>query len=253
MPITLPAHPAAILPFCRHLPVVPLVIGACAPDIAYVIGKWAKVSHSWPGVLTFCVPAGLLALLWTESLLLPHLAPRLPRVLGVEWSRFARAGLRPTRDARAWLLVMVALALGAATHVLWDGFTHRRMWPARDLYAGVFVAPHWPLTRVLQHSSTLAGTALIALSLRSAYPRLPSGGVGARAHRAAIWPTVLATAIGIAGGFAVRFAVGWRAGSTISLLWRFFWPGVGGAIFALTVVSLLALLRPLPLTSGSEE
>lgn len=252
MPITLPAHAAAILPFRRHLPVVPLAIGACAPDLAYVIGKWSGISHSWTGVLPFCIPAGLLALVWTESLLLPHLAPRLPRALGVEWSRYARAGVRPPRDARAWLLVVVALAIGAVTHVLWDGFTHRRMWPARDLYAGYFVAPHWPLTRVLQHTSSFAGSALVLVALRRAYPELPRGTASARGP---LLPTVLATALGIAGGLAVRAAIGWRAGSTISLLWRFFWPGVGGAIFALTIVCVLSLLRSpaaAPPTSGSE-
>lgn len=250
MPISLPAHAAAILPFRRYLPVLPLAIGACAPDIAYIIGKWSKISHSWTGVLPFCIPAGLIALLWTEALVLPHLAPRLPRLLGVEWSRFARAGSSPSRDARAWLLVVVAIAIGALTHVLWDGFTHRKMWPARDLYAGFFVAPHWPLTRVFQHTSSLCGTGLVALALRRAYPHLPAAPSSPRTLP--LWPTALVTLLGVAGGFAARLVVGWRAGSAVSLLWRFFWPGVAGAIIALTVVCVVSRLSRAPLTSGSE-
>lgn len=251
MPITLPAHPAAILPFRRHLPVLPLAIGASAPDLAYVVGKWSKISHSWTGVLPFCIPAGLLALLWTEALLLPHLAPRLPRFLGVDWARFARAGSMPSRDARAWLLVIVALGIGAMSHVLWDGFTHRRMWPARDLYAGFFVAEHWPLTRVFQHASSLAGTAVVALALWRAYPLLPASPSTASRH--SYWPTLIATALGVAAGFAGRLVVGWRAGSAISLLWRFFWPGVAGAIIALTIVCVASRLRAARITSGNGE
>jgi uncharacterized protein DUF4184 len=64
MPVTLPAHVAAVLPLfrVRWLPPAALVVGARVPDLAYLFGMSAYASHNLDGLLRFSLPVGLL--LW---------------------------------------------------------------------------------------------------------------------------------------------------------------------------------------------
>src|SRR5690349_729005 len=158
VPVTLPAHAAAVLPFFRlsRRGVLPtaLVVGACAPDLSYVYTMRAlgDYAHEFPGFVLFCVPVGLAVLVWLEALILPEL-------LGVQWGRFARTEGLP-RAPLAWVATVGALVLGASTHLLWDGFTHASMWPADVLYPDIRVpvgSRELPLARVLQHASSLVG------------------------------------------------------------------------------------------------
>ncbi len=63
------------------------------------------------------------------------------------------------RGFAAWIAIAVAVLLGAATHQLWDGFTHAWLWPAKVLYP-IFGRPIL-LSRILQHTSSLLGLALV--------------------------------------------------------------------------------------------
>ncbi|WP_256254086.1 DUF4184 family protein [Nannocystis exedens] len=192
----LPSHAAAVLPLlhlrgARRLPANALVLGSTAPDLVYLVGTLGAAAHHPRGLLSSCLPAGLLAFLYVEALLLPVVGPWLVA------SSPARArptlarllGPRPLpRTFGAWLLVLLALLVGAATHQLWDGFTHAWMWPARALYPTTTVSllGHTVLlSRALQHLSGVLGLVVVVAYLRRATaPALAASEPGERADAA---------------------------------------------------------------------
>jgi hypothetical protein len=247
MPVTLPAHAAAILPLCRvgggrWLPPSALVAGACAPDVAYLLGPISSLSHSWPGLVLFCLPAGLALWVWLEALVLPVLRRVLPAVGGVQWGRFLLTRGLPATP-RGHVLAALAVLLGAATHVLWDGFTHPRSWPSTVLYPHVFVPLgrwNFPLARVLQHASSLVGSLVVLGVLARRYPRLPQA-PGGRWHEAL--PVLLPTLLGALVGLTLRLARFQPQGFLEGQLHWAFWPTVRGALLGLSLGCLLARWR----------
>lgn len=142
MPFTL-SHAAAVLPAIRRngtarWPLFPsaLVAGSFAPDITYFADtvipgamEFGSFTHTFLGVVTVNVAiAAALVTVWV--LLREPLAALLPvRVRGrvhafVRGQRWTRASFGPS----AWLWFAVSGALGAATHVVWDAFTHHSRW-----------------------------------------------------------------------------------------------------------------------------
>ena len=156
MPLA-PAHPAAVLPLQRlGLPLSGLVVGAVAPDLpVYLpVGVSYSTTHSARGLpvdtVSGLVVLGFWVALVRDALvdLTPPLRDRLP----------ARARL----DRRAWLLAPIAVAIGAATHVLWDSTTHDWGFVVRGLaFLDDDVGP-LPLYRWLQHASTVVGSVVVA-------------------------------------------------------------------------------------------
>ena len=72
------------------------------------------------------------------------------------------ASLRPRRTS-IWLTI-VAVALGAATHLLWDGMTHRTGWLA-EWFPSMLqeVSPGLRRYRLLQHISSVIGAVSIVV------------------------------------------------------------------------------------------
>jgi hypothetical protein len=141
MPFTL-AHPAAVLPLRgRGLPTTAMVAGAMVPDLPQLLGftQARDLSHSPLGVVTIDLGMGLVALMLWYAVYRRPLADlafdpwrdRLPDVVAM--------------DLRTWLLSVPAVAVGAATHVVWDAFTHEDGWGVQHLspleasYRGVAV------------------------------------------------------------------------------------------------------------------
>jgi hypothetical protein len=247
MPVTLPAHAAAVLPFFRLsrrglLPTA-LVVGACAPDLSYVyalrdIGDFA---HAFPGFLLFCLPVGLAVLVWLEALVLPSLRLALPEACGVQWGRFVSTKGLP-RTPLAWAVAAGALVLGAATHILWDGFTHHGMWPASVLYPEVRVAigsRELPLSRLLQHASSLLGSLLVLGYMARRYPRLAPVTGGSWASFLVV---LLPTTTGALAGLALRLVRYQDMGALEAQLWWAFWPTVTGALVGLSLGCALVRL-----------
>ena len=249
MPVTLPAHAAAVLPLVRlsrwGVPPVALVLGACAPDLSYVVETVGMAggaeAHALPGLFLFCLPVGLVTLVWLEALVLPVLRRTLPEVGGVQWGRFLRTQGLP-RSGRTWALAAGAVVLGAATHVLWDGFTHRQMWPAEVLYPHLTLPVGHralPLARVLQHASSLVGSLVVLGWLVRRYPRLePHAGGSWRSFL----PVLLCSGTGAAVGLALRLAHFERLGALEAQLWWAFWPTATGALVGLTLGCVGSLL-----------
>ena len=139
MPFT-GSHVAAVLPLGgTALPVSALVVGSMAPDIPYYVpeGPWMVVAgggatHSLLGFAVVAPLWGLLVLLLWHAVLAPAavavspdaLRRRLPAPATVR-DRFG--------SPRALALTVLALVVGAATHVLWDAFTHEGRWGAENV------------------------------------------------------------------------------------------------------------------------
>lgn len=255
MPLTFPSHAAAVLPLLRiagerGLPASALVIGSTAPDLVYLVGTLGAAAHQPRGLLTVCLPAGLLAFLYLEALVLPVVGPLLV-ALWPERGRAIAVGLvapRPLpRGARAWAAVAVALVLGAATHQLWDGFTHAWMWPARALYpeASVsLVGRPILVARALQHVSSALGLAIVLVYLRRrAWPEVTRA-PGARGEAARRLALVLAAPL-VAG--AVAGALRLRAPDPMitRALWNAAWTACAWFALLLGVACLCARLAAL--------
>ncbi|PTL78645.1 DUF4184 family protein [Vitiosangium sp. GDMCC 1.1324] len=236
MPVTLPAHAAAVLPLCRvrWLPPAALVVGSSVPDLAYLFGMSAFASHTPEGLLRFSLPVGLLLWVWLEVLVLPVLRRTLPEVGGVQWGRFLRTRGLPV-GARAWAQAALAVWLGAATHALWDGFTHRYRWPAKELYphASLALGP-WelPLVTWLQHGSSVVGSLLVLGLLARRYPHLPETPGGSwRGFLPVLLPTVVLGAL-VLGLRLARAPL--HAPLELQLQWTV-WHVLDGALVGLTL------------------
>jgi hypothetical protein len=167
-----PAHPAAILPLLRRGRWVSagLVTGSIAPDLpTYLpLGLTHEQTHPLTAILW---PDGLLAI----GALLVWWGPLRPALMSLWPAAAARCGPPAWRDLRIWRTRATAaqwlgwLALSElvalATHLLWDGFTHRD---------GYF-AEHWsllnraidghPIFNLLQFWCSVVGIAVVAAYL----------------------------------------------------------------------------------------
>jgi hypothetical protein len=172
MPFTL-SHAAVVIPGARWLERHGLlgaaVIGSMTPDFGYFLPlhleRWQ--THSFPALLSFCLPVGLFAWLLFELLIKPATVEILPD----RWYRpIVRDHDRPLPEtARAWLWIVVALLAGAVTHLIWDGFTHEsgrgvRLMPELDT-AVHFAGRDWYLYRLLQHGSSVVGLTLVLIAV----------------------------------------------------------------------------------------
>lgn len=175
MPFT-PSHAVVALPFVRT-PLVPaaIAVGAMAPDLPlFVRGLPLHYgrTHDLVWLPVTIVLAFALLLVW-RCLFRPavrELSPRwLAERLPLEWDADARAALRDTvgftpagRFAGGGLaLLIVSLALGVISHIVWDLFTHEGRWgmavfPMLGDQWGPFFVYKW-----LQYGSSALGLAII--------------------------------------------------------------------------------------------
>jgi hypothetical protein len=212
------SHPAAILPFLRTpLPASALVVGSIAPDLPYYVPiDFPLRTHTALSVVSTDVVLGAVAwALWHGVLAAPALAA-------------SPAGLRARTSALGWVLAAVAVAVGAATHVLWDEFTHPRRWGTAHIPA---LADTWgplPGYRWLQYASGLVGGVVLIVWFvrwwRRTPPR-PAPPGGAR------WPWLVLLTVGaIAGAAAALSASSIGAAGFAGATWG------GGAALAAAVV-----------------
>jgi len=166
------AHPAAVVPLAKLLGrnAVPsaLAIGSVIPDAWYLIpGLERGDTHDLLGALWFCLPAGLVAYTAFHLIFKQPMLALLPRNLARRLAAWASPGL----PAVPWLSVMGSMAGGIATHLVWDAFTHTDYLAVlnAEVFAGV------RLQQILQHASTLLGSAFLAWwswrKLRATQPR----------------------------------------------------------------------------------
>lgn len=211
MPFTV-AHAAAALPLSRlsrtRLPMAALMIGAMSPDFGYFPPlEVARMStHNLPGVLQFCLPAGLVV--WLVYVLLVE-RPTIALLPDAWRTRLAPSTMSLPLIAFACLAIM----LGALTHIAWDAFTHAStpvvdaLPPLADVRVDLGHRT-MPLYRFLQYLSSVFGMAALgvwALRLRR-LPALPAAqvvpGTSMRARIAACIALVV-----VPCAFAVAYVV----------------------------------------------
>lgn len=225
MPFT-PSHAVVALPFVRT-PLVPaaVAVGAMTPDAPLFVRALPlsyAVTHSPLWLPATMAMALLLLLVWRCALrpaareLSPDvLARRLPsgwdagagRALGETFGG-GPAGDAPARW-RGILLLLVSLAIGVLTHIVWDLFTHEGRW-------GVLVLPvldeQWgPLTgyKWLQHGSSVLGLLILGIWAALWLRRRSAGALPERVLPAAVrvaWWLSLPAMLAVAwfAGFAVH-------------------------------------------------
>ncbi|MGA9783742.1 MAG: DUF4184 family protein [Terracidiphilus sp.] len=180
MPFTL-AHVAAAMPLRRsRLILSALIVGTMAPDFEYFVrlrpgGGWG---HTIPGAFGLSLPLGL-AVLW-----LFHSFAKAPAVALLPQGVQRRLGrsLLPFRflGMRRFLMILLSLLVGIATHLAWDSFTHSRGWFYHHfgLLHRHVVLPwlhRMSVYTFLQIFSSVAGVLILWLWLRSWYRATPPG------------------------------------------------------------------------------
>ncbi|SHH14908.1 DUF4184 family protein [Massilia sp. CF038] len=184
MPFTF-SHPAAVLPLLRPLgrfgSLSALVIGSTAPDLSFIVpmGLSRAQTHAPAALLTYCLPAGLLAYLAF------HLILKLPLLRLSSGSLHDRLCQVAAAPLATWRAVVASLLCGALTHLLWDGFTHQGtvivaalpflrlpLWAGDGYTFYVFSA--------LQQLSSVLGLIVLAVWLKRRYGNSTGHGSGAR-------------------------------------------------------------------------
>lgn len=175
MPFT-PSHAVVALPFVRT-PIVPaaVAIGAMTPDLPLFVrglGVFGVPNYGTTHdvrALPLTMLVALILLLAWRLLLRPAarvLAPRwIAERLPASWDDGMRADLRETfPSVRGVLWLVVALALGVFSHILWDSLTHEGRlgveWlPVLDQQWGPLLGYKW-----LQYGSGAFGLIVLAIA-----------------------------------------------------------------------------------------
>ncbi len=216
MPFTF-CHPAAALPFCRWRFVLSaLVIGSISPDFEYflTVSGQNRGGHTFPGVLLYTFPVALCMLAVFHGLLKWPVISLLPSGLQAKV-------VEPARKFTWWpprrlILVLLSLALGIATHIIWDNLTHSDEWVGRH-WSGIAIplGQVWggriTIEKLLQYGSTGIGAAVMVIYFFHWYRRAPRsmGGWPPRlspAATAALVVVLCAIAIGAGSMRAARNA-----------------------------------------------
>ncbi len=167
MPFTL-AHPAAAIPLKNLLGkygiLSALIIGSLTPDFIYFLPlPFSRIqTHSLLALIWFCLPAGIIAWLLFQHILKRPLIALLPDSFqkrlafseNVHYSSLKISG------------IILSLLIGAATHLLWDSFTHAdspivQNSPVLNFLIFEIMGYKVWVYKLLQHGSTFLGIALI--------------------------------------------------------------------------------------------
>ena len=140
-----------------------------SPDLLYFLlldTEHRGISHSWLGLFTFCLPAGILFSFAFHRLFKYHVILNLPRPVdrwlsGLAYSRFEINSLRK------WSVLVISVLAGAISHFFWDSFTHTegeiaRLFPIL-IQESTILGITRPICTFLQHLSTISGAILILL------------------------------------------------------------------------------------------
>jgi hypothetical protein len=171
MPFT-PTHVLAITPaaaaFRGWLPFSALAIGSMIPDLPLFVplAPDYATTHSLSGLFTTCLPLGMLGFIAFQAAMKRPLIALLPATVRCRCA--AVAGLSLGLSVRAAVRVASAVTIGAATHVVWDAFTHRGRWGTRlvpwlDTTALTIAGHAVPGYKAMQYGSTAVGLPLLAV------------------------------------------------------------------------------------------
>lgn len=170
MPFTA-AHAVAALPFRKtRLNTAAFAVGCLSPDFEYFLRLVPRGSfgHTLAGVLLLDLPVSLVVLWLFQRYVADALVAIASRLFPLRQDSVEKIF---TRNIPAFLVIVLSILLGAATHIIWDAFTHPSFWPYR----------HHPLLRyslqlplgasievfkLLQYGSTVLGLCILAVLWR---------------------------------------------------------------------------------------
>ena len=232
MPFTF-SHPSIVLPLAflpnRIVSLSALIIGSITPDFEYFIRMQLKSehSHSFFGLFWWDVPIGVVLFFLFHCLVKRPLVQNLPLFLS---ERFEYLEVRRGKPAfgKQWWIVLICLWLGAASHVLWDGFTHKHgffveyfTFLSSDIF-GIQVY------KVLQHVSTFLGGITLVLSIH----QLPRKRMECHQPKVIYWLVILVVTVLLLG---FRFF----CGGSLNRIGNFVVSFISSGILGVVVASLI--------------
>ncbi|MEP6612611.1 MAG: DUF4184 family protein [Mucilaginibacter sp.] len=236
MPFTF-AHPAIVLPFGkifkRGLSVTGLVIGSMSPDFEYFFRMriFSAYSHTWEGLVWFDVPLAFVLVILYEIFIKEKLITHLPGGLN---RRFYYTRQHVTFYTVGYFIAILAsVALGAASHIAWDGFSHPNgmyvhQWPVLQRVFNIYGYHLYGFT-ILQHGSTLLGLLFIAIVCLA----LPKGELTRAKSITGFWlQVVLVTAVTV----AIKLAAGLQLNAYSNVIISI----IDGGLLGLVVSALLS-------------
>lgn len=170
------AHPAIVFPlkqsrYGRWLNLPALITGSVSPDLLYSSGMYraADEAHHFIGWFYTGLPVCLAVLLIFHWLSVP-----LKTVLPFPVTDPL------TRSLRKNSVILLSLFIGAATHIIWDAFTHETGTMVRalsvlqvPLLQGMTDGQEIAVYKVLQHLGSLLGTGYLCLKFAQYQRALP--------------------------------------------------------------------------------
>lgn len=172
MPFTF-SHPAIILPL-KYLPknwfsLTGLVVGSVTPDFEYFIRMkvQSNYSHTLYGIFWFDLPLAILLSFLFHNTVRNALFFNSPdifksRVLiftSFNWNNYFKEN---------WIIVVISLLIGIASHLLWDGFSHNHGYFVEHISTLKnsinLLGNEIPIWKITQHLSTLIGAIVITIS-----------------------------------------------------------------------------------------
>lgn len=173
MPFTF-CHPALVLPL-NYLPkqwfsLTALVVGSMTPDFEYFLRLRVSgiYSHTFSGLFWFDLPLGILIAFVFHNLvkvslinnMTVYFKSRFVSYSEINWNNYFR---------QHFVIVIISMLIGIASHLLWDGFTHKHGYftdqiPLLKQYVAL---SQWeiPVYKILQHGSTFVGFAIVFLAV----------------------------------------------------------------------------------------
>ncbi|MGV3459545.1 MAG: DUF4184 family protein [Flavobacterium sp.] len=243
MPFTF-SHPAIVLPL-TFLPkgwfsITGLVIGSLTPDFEYFIRMriQSDYSHTLGGLFWFDLPLGIVLAFIFHNVVRDILFDNLPVVLksrlvqftDFHWNVYFR---------QKWLVVIISVLIGAASHIFWDSFTHDHGYFVETIPAlqgSIEILDRQiPILKILQHTSTFLGAIVILFAIA----KLPSDKSIRGTISLKYWVIVLALTVLIT---AVRLSFG----LSYKLFGHLLVTAISALMIALIISSLITIKVPKP-------
>lgn len=234
MPFTF-AHPIAVLPFLKrnYFSATGLIVGSIVPDFEsfFKMRAGGEHSHTLAGILYFDLPIGCILALIFHMLIKETLIDNSPLFIQQRFCVLRQADFVSYFKKNYWI-VGYSILLGAATHLLWDGFTHgggifvkqvEFLNKTRIPFQGV----RYPLWYSLQHFFSVVGLLILSTHII----RMPISETTYHKPSWIFWLLIVSTTGGI---FYLRFIFGpaMNEGNTVVAL-------VSALLGALLLVTLL--------------
>lgn len=241
MPFTF-SHPAIVLPLYKvsrkYISMTGLIIGSITPDFEYFIRMRVQsiYSHTLRGLLFFNLPLGILLSFIFHNIVRNNLIKNLPGFFQLRFYKFQQFSWNE-RFINKWLVISLSIVIGAASHLLWDSFTHEHGYfvnqipPLRETIE--IAGNQFPALKLLQHGSSFIGSLTIIYVIYM----LPAIPLNPQKISVWYWLTIAVLTLLIA---SLRCYVGLHYSEYGSIIVTF----IAALLISLTAVSLVLYKTP---------